>query len=93
MTQHSEVIQHDGGTSFVGSDAVKLLGAIALKQALAMYARNKMRANRHLTPGRMLEMATDLTGHPYKRGQHHQAAEDVADWIETMKAAMPIRST
>lgn len=91
MTQDSEVVLHkSGGTTFVGPDAINLYRAIYLKQALVMYARSKMLMTRGATPGFMLVEATKYTGHKYKRGAYTEAAKDLADWIATMKAALPV---
>lgn len=86
----SHVEIHAGDTSFVGPDAVNLYRAITLKSALTMYAKHKMLTTRGLTATMMLSMAHEYTGHPYKRGDHQKAADDLVIWIETMKAAMPI---
>lgn len=77
-----------GGLSFVGPEATTLFAAIALKSALIGYAKFKMQPNRHYTPTYMLKAAASLTGRQYKRGQHMQAAQDVAAWIETARAAI-----
>lgn len=91
MTQDSEiVIYQSGGTTFAGPDAVNLYRAAVLKQGLAMYARSKMLLTRGATPTFMLAEATKYTGHKYKRGAYLEAAKDMADWIATMKAAMPV---
>lgn len=88
--QDSEIVYHDGGTTFAGPDAVNLVRAVYLKQALVMYARTKMLMTRGATPGFMLAEATKYTGHEYKRGAYEEAAKDLADWIATMKAALPV---
>lgn len=90
MTQDSEIVHHNGGTTFAGPDAVSLVRAVYLKQALVMYARSKLLMTRGATPGFMLVEATKYTGHKYKRGAYTEAAKDLADWIATMKAALPV---
>lgn len=88
---NSHVVVHaSGGTSFVGKDAVSLYRAISLRQALLMYAKSGMRMTRNLTPSTMLTIASEYTGKVHKRGAYLEAAEGVGNWIETMKAAMPI---
>lgn len=81
-----------GGTTFVGPHATALFAAIALRRGLLLYAKSKMLPNRMWTPTRMLEAATRTTGHAYKRGQYAEAAKDLADWIATMKAALPVKA-
>ena len=91
MTQEAEIVLHKrGGTTFAGPDAVNLVRAIYLKQALVMYARSKMLMTRGVTPTFMLAEATKYTGHKYKRGAYTEAAKDLADWIATMKVALPV---
>jgi hypothetical protein len=87
----SEVVVHNGGTTFAGPDAVALYAAVALKVSLALYAKTGMKMTRMATPTAMLQAATRLTGHKYKRGAYLEAAEDVRVWVETMKTGMPYR--
>jgi len=81
-----------GGLSFVGPEATTLFAAVALKSALVGYAKFKMQPNRHYSPTYMLKAASGLTGRQYKRGQHAQAAQDVAAWIETARANIQTRN-
>lgn len=78
-----------GGTSYVGPDAVNLFRAKTLAMALSMYVRTGLIPNRHVTPARMLTLATEYTGKAYKRGQHREAFMDVMDWVNTMAVAIP----
>jgi hypothetical protein len=87
--QNSEVIAHDAGMTFVGPDAVNAVRAAHLKVALSLYAETGMLTTRGATPTVLLKMATEYTGHKYKRGAYLEAAQDVADWLATMKAALP----
>ena len=86
----SEIVHHNGGTTFAGRDAVNQFRAVTLKSALKMYAKTGMKLARNVSPTGMLQLAAEYTGKTYKRGQHAQAAEDMTAWIETMKAALPI---
>jgi hypothetical protein len=60
---------------------------IVLKHALVLYAKTGMRPSRHITPTAMLQMASEVTGKKYKRGQHAQAADDLAAVIDAAKEA------
>lgn len=86
----SEIVHHDGGTTFAGKDAVNLFRAATLMSALKFYAKTGMKVTRNVSPGDMLKLANQYTGKTYKRGQYAEAAEGVRVWIETMKAALPI---
>lgn len=89
--QDSEVCLHPGGgVTFAGPDAVNLYRAMTLKAALSLYVKTKIVPTRGVTGPDMLRMATEYTGHKYKRGAYEEAAKDVADWVQTMKAAMPV---
>lgn len=90
MSNNSEIHVGNGGTTFVGIDAVSLFSATALKHGLSMYAKFKMMPNRAWTPTAMLKAATRLTGKKYKRGQHQIAADDVKVWCDAMASALPI---
>lgn len=83
-------IHEHGGATFVGPDAVNLFRAMALKAALNMYARCKMIPTPGVTATMLLEMAGEYSGKTYQRGEHMNAAVDVAIWIDTMKAAIPV---
>lgn len=86
---NSEIVHHQGGTTFAGPDAVNLVRAVHLKAALSLYAKTKMLMTRGSTPTVLLKIAAEYTGKKYKRGQHAQAADDLQVWIATMKAALP----
>lgn len=88
--ENSEVIHHPGGMTFVGPDATNLFRAAILKVSLDLYGKTKIVPTRGVTGPSMLRMATEYTGHTYKRGAYAEAAKDVADWVQTMKAAMPV---
>lgn len=79
----------NGGTAFVGRDAVKLYQATVLASALRLYAKTKMQVNRMYTPSRMLVAATAVTGKAYKRGEYQKAADDLKLWADEMAAALP----
>lgn len=76
-------------TGYVGPDAAKCFQAIVIANALRLYAKHRMMANRQWTPTRMLAMATRFTGIAYRRGQYEEAAFHVQRWVDEMKAALP----
>ena len=75
---------------YSGSDATSLVRAIYAKNALSFYAKTGMKVTRAVTPTVLLQIATEYTGHKYKRGQYVKAAEDLDVWINTMRAALPV---
>ncbi len=89
--QESYVEITKGATAYVGPDAVLLMKAMVLKSSLNLYVKTKMRPTRSVGPTDMLTIATSITGKPYKRGQYELAMSHLAIWIDTMKAAMPIK--
>lgn len=89
MSNSEIAYRSSGGTSYVGPDAVNLFRAKTLVMALRLYAKARVIPNRHVTPARMLVLATEYTGKTYKRGEHAQAAEDVMTWVNTMAVAIP----
>ena len=92
VTMESEIIRSEGGTAFVGPDAIALYRATAIRSGLKMYAKCGMRPNRAWTPTAMLKAAGEITGKTYKRGQYLSAAADLEIWANTMSAALPKRS-
>jgi hypothetical protein len=83
----SITVHENGGISVTGRESMALYRLIVLKHALALYAKTGMRPSRHITPTAMLEMASEVTGKKYKRGQHAQAADDLAAVIDAAKGA------
>jgi len=83
--------RNGAAVSFNGPDGVAIFEAIALKTALWGYARFQMQPNRQWSPTRMLQAATRITGRPFKRGQYAEAAQSLAEWIETARAAIEIK--
>jgi hypothetical protein len=59
---------------------------LVLKQALHLYAKFKMQANRNLTPTHMLKLASAATGAAYKRGEHAHAARDIEALIASRRS-------
>jgi hypothetical protein len=91
MFDQSEIsVSAHGSICFSGRDAVEFYRAIALRSAIDLYARSKIKMTRQLTPSTMLQLAGQFTGKSYKRGQYAQASADLAVWIETMRAALPV---
>jgi hypothetical protein len=83
----SITVHENGGISVTGRESMALYRLIVLKHALVLYAKTGMRPSRHITPTAMLEMASEVTGKKYKRGQHAQAADDLAAVIDAAKEA------
>lgn len=85
-----EVGGENAPTVWAGPDATRLFAAIALATALDLYARRRLLVNRNYTPTKMLAAAGRLCGKTYRRGQHAEAWLDVRQWVNAMKAAMPV---
>lgn len=95
MTDQSHIMQvgPDGGTMFVGPDAISLYRAITLRAALRMYAQCGMLPTRGMTPTKMLQAAAEYTGKAYGRGNVNKcqaAVKDLDVWIAAMRAAIPV---
>ena len=86
----SEVIVSPTATMFVGPDAVALCRAISLKHAINLYYKAGLKMSSKVSVKQMLLAATKYTGKSYKRTQYSEAVEDLDNWINTMKAAMPV---
>lgn len=89
MTDQSAITYHNGGTTFTG-DGIELYRAATLRSALKLYAACGMIPTRGFTITKMLKLATQYTGKPYKRGDAAKAAADMKDWVDAAKAAMPV---
>lgn len=85
----SEIVHHNGGSTYAGRDAVSVVQATVLESALRMYARSGMLMTRGATPTKLLALANGITGKTYKRGDYIKAADDVKVWRDTMRAAIP----
>jgi hypothetical protein len=75
----------EAGTVFVGSD-VDIFRLAALASGLRLYAKTGINPNRAYTPTAMLKAASEATGKSYKRGQYVQAADDLTDLVQSLKA-------
>jgi hypothetical protein len=85
----SYVKKFDGGMSFIGPDATRLLHARTVLMSIRAIQKG-MRLTKTATPTRTLALAGAITGKAYKRGQYEAAAHDVKLWIVTMEAALPM---
>lgn len=89
-TQSGQIIHHDGGTSFNGPGAVDVFRAITIASALRLYARLALMPVRAYTPTAMLRVASEYLGHPFKRGQYQQAADELSAWAQQARSGMDI---
>ena len=83
------VDEKNGVTGFHGHDAIRLLHARAVKDALRA-CKIGFRLTRTATPTQSFAMASKITGKAYKRGQYDQAIADVNERIWAMEAALPV---
>lgn len=69
-------------------DVSDLFRFAALRAAIRLHVRTngQVRADRRLTPTRLLDLATEYTGTKYRRGQHAQALADL-DALHTIALA------
>ena len=65
----------------ITGEGIGVYQALVIKKACELYAKHKMQVNRAYTPTAMLKAASRITGIEYKRGQHAQAASDIADCL------------
>lgn len=86
---HIEYRPDGSAAAFIGPDAVAVFAASALVAAMRLYAKTGIKANRAYTPRAMLKRAGEICGKTYTRNQMLLAADDVAKWVQTMKAALP----
>ena len=91
MSDSSITIHKDGGSTHAGLDAVRRVRAIATRSAIAGHRKFGLIPTRGLTITKLLAIATEFTGKPYKgKGKHERAEADLTVWIDTMTAALPI---
>lgn len=85
-------IQTDAsGTMFAGPDAVQLFKAMQIKSALKMW-KVGLKARRGIRLKDLLGMVSQHTGKAYKRTEIDVAIDDLEQWIEAMKAALPVET-
>lgn len=89
--ESSITLHASGATSVVGRDAMSLYRAITLNASLKLWKATKMIPTRGVTITVMLGIAKEFTGKDYKRSQVDQCMQDLQTWIDTMKAAMPVK--
>lgn len=86
----SMIAVNKGSTTFIGPDATNLYRCAVLRGAIKLWAGTGIIPTRGMTITRMLAQATGYSQKPYKRGEALKAVEDLTQWIEAMKAALPI---
>jgi hypothetical protein len=79
-------------SAYIGVDATNLFRAIAVRQALQFHQRTNgaMKITRGWTVTKGLAMVTEYTQKKYKRTQIDSAIADMTQWIEAMRAAIPV---
>ena len=71
---------------FDGPEEVSIFRAIVIKQALRLYAKTGMKANRAYTPSAMMAAAREITGRQdLKARAYMEAADALEAWIEVAK--------
>lgn len=80
-----------GGVAMVGTDAISLYRAQLLLSHIKLYLKTGIIPTRGVTGPKMLVLAMSITKNEYKgNGKYDRALVDLRNWVETMKAAMPI---
>ncbi len=87
---NSHIVLKPECTVFEGPDAILLFKAMTLRSALKLHLRTGMFPTRGMNITRMLGLVSGFTGKKYTTRQREQAYDDLHNWVETMKAAMPI---
>ena len=87
----SYISTHVGGTSFVGPDAVQLYRAMQVRGALKMWKAG-LKVHRGIRLKDLLGMTGEYTGKTYKKSDIDTAIADLVQWIEAMKAALPVEA-
>jgi hypothetical protein len=91
MSDSSITLHKDGGSTHAGMDAVRRVRAIATRSAIAGHRKFGMIPTRGVTITKLLAIATEFTGKPYKgAGKHERAEADLTVWIDTMTCALPV---
>lgn len=87
----SYISTNAGGTSFVGPDAVRLFRAMQVRGALKMWKAG-LKVRRGIRLKDLLGIAGEHTGKTYKKSDLDTAIADLVQWIEAMKAALPVEA-
>ena len=87
----SYISTNAGGTTFAGPDAVQLFRAMQIKGALKMW-KVGLKVHRGVRLKDLLGMVSEHTGKTYKKSDLDTAIADLVQWIEAMKAALPVEA-
>ncbi len=79
-----------GATSYVGPDAVELYRVALLRASIEMHRSTGIIPARGIGITKLFRMAGAVTGKTYRRKDHERAVADLTQWIEAMKAAIPV---
>ncbi len=85
----SYIHHNSASTAFVGPDAVQLYNVMALRAAISLWLKAKIKINRNGNPTNLAWAAGKVVGKTYTRSQLAQAMQDLDQWIAAMKAAIP----
>ena len=66
--------------------------ALAIKSALELYHKHKMRVNSSYTPRAMMRTAQNITGEVFKSRDYKGAAKALKKWIDEAKLQERIKS-
>jgi len=66
---------------------MQMYRAIVVKSGIGLYIKSggTILPSRDWTPTRMLKAATEITGKPFRRGQHFEAFVALGQWLEIAK--------
>jgi hypothetical protein len=87
----SYISTSDFGTTFAGPDAVQLFRAMQIRGALKMW-KVGLKVHRGVKLKDLLGMVSEHTGKTYKKSDLDTAIADLVQWIEAMKAALPVEA-
>ena len=77
-----------GGGVIATGHGVTVYQALVVKNAIKMWLKHRVKANRAYTPTNMAATAGRITGKTYKRGQLAQAQADLEQWIQDQRAVL-----
>lgn len=91
MTDSSITVTKTGAVIHAGFDATMRIRAIVCRSSIAGHRKFGMIPTRGMTITKLLAIATEFSGKPYKgAGKHERAEADLTTWINAMDAALPV---
>lgn len=87
------IIRSEHGTTTITGEDIDTFRSMSVAGMCKLYAKAKITPTRTVNATRLLEMAGEITGKKYRRGQHMTAYEDIMAMVRKVREGQNAPST